>query len=702
MPFFDRPRPVLSLRSPKGFSLIEVMAGMTILVIAIGISISQIRSPETSRGPEAAASFLAEKLRAVQARAVSQGVPVGFALPGDGRASQSYYVLEGEVFPKIVESRSLASEFSETYLSLAPWAEAGEFSIEEPSVGQEFLIGAWQPPFPNDPTLIFLPNGQVTSNGLLRADDTYYLTLGSGLELSQSGATGDPGVTPATSPTVVQGVSNGQSIAISLTGSITEESSALRSSVASIVSAPPPDSVVAPPSLSRSSTVEPEILRITPHAAAAVDEELPTGSGGSRIAVNGFLTLDIEAWSPNGEDLFVEWFGPGHFSTKGPVPMDWVPQEGVWRAEADWRPDPSLEGEAVELEARVAGSRGTQGASVTQPISVNTDVVAGRIVSSRRNASSRVSLDDGSLSTALFEEPTWTSFAWSPDGSLIAAVELVDGESELSIVHPRVGKLRTILREPAILNPTWSPDGTKLAFGSNDPLSQQLTIINLDGTGRRDLVPADFVLQAGFSWHPDSSRLAATGAPASSPGSGLALVNTDGSDFTILSSGGQGSIHAFPSWSPDGQTLAFLRSDPTSTGITIRLHANGIFSDVPTTERLSGLTRGNGSNYLSWSPDGSYLALRGRFESEPPINSSRISIVEVSTGERTPFPNSWTLSHDPVVWSPTKNEFLFLESPTGDIFENRFLVYNVEDQSRRVIVPNDEGFSFSNYADWTL
>jgi Tol biopolymer transport system component len=57
---------------------------------------------------------------------------------------------------------------------------------------------------------------------------------------------------------------------------------------------------------------------------------------------------------------------------------------------------------------------------------------------------------------------------------------------------------------------------------------------------------------ASPSWSPDAEKIAykATGG-GGNPGSGINIVNADGSGATFLTSGN------YPAWSPDGQKVAF-------------------------------------------------------------------------------------------------------------------------------------------------
>ena len=50
--------------------------------------------------------------------------------------------------------------------------------------------------------------------------------------------------------------------------------------------------------------------------------------------------------------------------------------------------------------------------------------------------------------------------------------------------------------------PTWSPDGTKIAFATN---RTGISVVNADGTGYTEVTHADDVFP---EWSPDGSRIA--------------------------------------------------------------------------------------------------------------------------------------------------------------------------------------------------
>jgi Ca2+-binding RTX toxin-like protein len=108
------------------------------------------------------------------------------------------------------------------------------------------------------------------------------------------------------------------------------------------------------------------------------------------------------------------------------------------------------------------------------------------------------------------------------------------------------------------LYPSRAGDRIALTVGS----SLQVLEVGPTGGGRRVLVPAYVkpTQSTGVAvWSPDHTSLAFGVMSTSATGEGgIAVVNADGTDFRVIAGGSNQSVN--PSWSPDGQTIAFESS----------------------------------------------------------------------------------------------------------------------------------------------
>ncbi len=162
--------------------------------------------------------------------------------------------------------------------------------------------------------------------------------------------------------------------------------------------------------------------------------------------------------------------------------------------------------------------------------------------------------------------------------------------------------------------PTWSPDGTRIAFTSARARSSDVYTMLVDGSERTNLTQTRGISEASPAWSPDGTRIAFVRRKGRF--SDVYTMKADGSDLTNLTRTRRVSEEA-PAWSPDGTRLvvqveAPRASDPsTSEGGLSILDADGSggrpLTDAP---RLAGV-------YVSsptFAPGSERIAFLGRRE----------------------------------------------------------------------------------------
>lgn len=102
---------------------------------------------------------------------------------------------------------------------------------------------------------------------------------------------------------------------------------------------------------------------------------------------------------------------------------------------------------------------------------------------------------------------------FSPDGRYRAFVTRVDGKTNIAIELPPHEKYgpqppKELTRLTGLTyDPVWSPDGSRIAFVSQENGSDDIWVVYADGTGARSLTTNTWEWDKHASWSPDSERI---------------------------------------------------------------------------------------------------------------------------------------------------------------------------------------------------
>jgi len=230
----------------------------------------------------------------------------------------------------------------------------------------------------------------------------------------------------------------------------------------------------------------------------------------------------------------------------------------------------------------------------------------------------------GNGSPAPWEEPPnrlgYGYFEFSPDGQNLAASFTPDQSNADIVVWDvdEAGLLDAagsraageIFSNPTVItgntggdfDPTWSPDGIRIAFGSwtDSPSNTEIYTIRADGTGLERLT--DNTVGDNFpAWSPAGDKIAFV--RNADDGSGvyqddIFVMHSDGSSQTRLTSA---STHdSQPAWSPDGRKIVYTSGPGFYSAEVWVMDADG-------SNKVQLTTAAGWARFPRWSPGGKMI-----------------------------------------------------------------------------------------------
>lgn len=163
---------------------------------------------------------------------------------------------------------------------------------------------------------------------------------------------------------------------------------------------------------------------------------------------------------------------------------------------------------------------------------------------------------------------------------------------------------------PAVERVTWSPNGSKAVLEFPD---KSKVVVDFPG-GTQATLPQE---SEGFSFSPDSARLAFKFIGANPDDRFLVTTATDGSDARQIEKLGENDAFVQPNWSPDNSVVAtFQKGTGTGSEIFFVGQHGENFKSLPV----------DGRNFRGlWSPDGANML----FSVVSPLNSNNPSLFVV-------------------------------------------------------------------------
>jgi hypothetical protein len=189
--------------------------------------------------------------------------------------------------------------------------------------------------------------------------------------------------------------------------------------------------------------------------------------------------------------------------------------------------------------------------------------------------------------------------SWSPDGSQIAFVSDRDGSQDIWVMDSDGSNPVNLTHEPAKdYSPAWSPDGDWIAFASvRDAPYWEIYAMRPDGSDVQRLTWWEDASDWSPAWSPDGTRLAF----ASKRDGNWEIYTMDRNGSNLVRLTDDPADDTNPAWSPDGSRIAFESTRAGYTDVFVLPAAGG------SAQNLSNLAWATDLG-PTWSPDGGRIA----------------------------------------------------------------------------------------------
>jgi Tol biopolymer transport system component len=214
---------------------------------------------------------------------------------------------------------------------------------------------------------------------------------------------------------------------------------------------------------------------------------------------------------------------------------------------------------------------------------------------------------------------------------------------------------------------SWSPDGRRLTFSGGHKRIDEIFVVNVDGSGVKRLTQpprtrrrTDDDWSQDPSWSPDGKRIAFDGARKETGElPHIYVMRADGTRIHRLT-----RARAYqwnPVWSPDGRTILYEQFVDNVVGAK-RIDLYTINPDGSGKRRLTRVT--NEADHCAcavWSPDGTKIA----YEAEGTRGRPDIYVMNADGSERRQLTNHRARDENPD-WSPDGTQIAFYSERVGN------------------------------------
>lgn len=324
-------------RKDRGLTLIEIVFGMTLVVILAYLALSSLSSAKEKVSTHGLATAVMEEFKAARQTAIKSGQPVAVGIPTDGGGqpcATSLYRIQGWNRPYVNWSAGFRGDYPGLGFAAATWSPAppaGTPNLPATAKFFNFDAGALAEWLPDDTEqdyiFLYLPDGSLITNGLPSVNGEYTLVIADQPNFTGA-APGNVQIAGGTNPMVIYlSPAGGVDLATGCPGAT------LGAGIDPASSTPKGRTEPVPPA---SQTIALSELTVRPN---------PTGVPGEGVCVPGqYVTLEILAYSPEGVALFANWNHSNVADPNNPA------VKGMFTYPDGQQTSPGLTGEADRME----------------------------------------------------------------------------------------------------------------------------------------------------------------------------------------------------------------------------------------------------------------------------------------------------------------------------------------------------------------
>jgi Tol biopolymer transport system component/serine/threonine protein kinase len=223
--------------------------------------------------------------------------------------------------------------------------------------------------------------------------------------------------------------------------------------------------------------------------------------------------------------------------------------------------------------------------------------------------------------------------------------------SRLALEHP----LQVTSAAGVEERPTWSPDGGRIAYVSEQSGNEDIWVSQLAGGSAANFTADNPGYDRDPAWSPDGNQIA---FESDRGGGGIYLMPAIGGQATLISSRGSAEAARYPQWSASGAEVAHLRREQGGNVIEI------VSVLTRKTRRLAVPGDSGNRHDLSWSPDGQFFAYVRAASRGAGV--SRVWVLRVSDMKAFAVTDEKSSDWSPT-WSQDRRTLFFLSNRAGSM-----------------------------------